>query len=168
MRRLFQIVFAVVVASGCATPSPEIQVINAAADALGGASKIQSVNTITMEGGGMANNLGQARTPQGDDPVSPAEPTSTFEVTGFKRTIDLANGRAKQQWHRAPKFASPNPDAVQKAGRAFRDEDRKLDGNRRHGEEHGERHDRRSGRSSRRESRHRAVRRTGSAESRCG
>src|SRR5262245_135654 len=116
MKRLFWLMLPLALAAACEKPSPEMQVINAAADALGGASKIRAVNTISMEGGGMANNLGQARTPQGDDPVNPAEPTSTFEETGFKRTIDLANGRAHQEWHRAPKFASPNPDGVQNAG----------------------------------------------------
>lgn len=116
MKRLSQLTILIAIASGCSRPTPEMQVIAEAADALGGANSIRSVKTISMEGGGMANNLGQARTPQGDDPVSPAEPTSTFEVTGFTRTLDLANGRARQQWHRTPKFASPNPDGVQNAG----------------------------------------------------
>jgi glyoxylase-like metal-dependent hydrolase (beta-lactamase superfamily II) len=117
MKRVLPVMLAIAMSSACARPvAPEMQVVNSAADALGGASKIQAINTITMEGGGMANNLGQARTPQGDDPVNPAEPTSTFGVTEFKRTIDFANGRAKQQWHRTPQFASPNPDGVQNAG----------------------------------------------------
>jgi glyoxylase-like metal-dependent hydrolase (beta-lactamase superfamily II) len=116
LKRLSQLTILIAIASGCSRPTPEMQVIAEAADALGGANSIRSVKTISMEGGGMANNLGQARTPQGDDPVSPAEPTSTFEVTGFTRTLDLANGRARQQWHRTPKFASPNPDGVQNAG----------------------------------------------------
>jgi glyoxylase-like metal-dependent hydrolase (beta-lactamase superfamily II) len=116
VKRFSQLTILIAIASGCSRPTPEMQVIADAADALGGANRIRSVNTISMEGGGMANNLGQARTPQGDDPVNPAEPTSTFEVTGFTRTLDLANGRARQQWHRTPKFASPNPDGVQNAG----------------------------------------------------
>ena len=99
-----------------AQSNPAMQVTNAAAEALGGVQRLQSVGVIVMEGSGMANNLGQARTPQGDDPDNPAEPTSTFEVTGFKRSIDVANGRARQEWHRTPKFASPNPDATQNAG----------------------------------------------------
>src|ERR1044071_8836096 len=105
MKRMCWLVFAtafVIECTACSKPSPEMEVIKTAAEALGGEGRIQAVNTITMEGGGMANNLGQARTPQGDDPVSPAEPTSTFEVTGFKRIIDLANNRAHQQWHRTP------------------------------------------------------------------
>jgi len=106
----------VTIASGCSRQTPEMQLVAAAADALGGASRIDAVKTIAMDGSGMANNLGQARTPQGDDPVHPAEPTSTFAVSGFKRTLDPTNGRARQQWHRTPKFASPNPDGVQNAG----------------------------------------------------
>jgi glyoxylase-like metal-dependent hydrolase (beta-lactamase superfamily II) len=116
MKRLFPVMCATALAFACEKPSPEMQAIKSAAEALGGEGRIVAIKTISMEGGGMANNLGQARTPQGDDPVNPAEPTSTFEVTGFTRTIDFANNRAHQQWHRAPQFASPNPDGVQNAG----------------------------------------------------
>ena len=116
MKRVLRLLSIVALATGSLSAAGEMQVINDSAAAMGGTAKLQSIRTITMEGGGMANNIGQARTPQGDDPVNPAEPTSTFEVTGFKRTLDFANNRARQQWHRAPKFASPNPDATQNAG----------------------------------------------------
>jgi glyoxylase-like metal-dependent hydrolase (beta-lactamase superfamily II) len=103
-------------AVGCAKPTPERQVINAAADALGGSAKIQAVKVIAMEGSGTFNSIGQGRTPQVDDLEAPAAQTSIWKVTGFKRIIDVENGRARQQWRRAPDFASPQPDNVTNAG----------------------------------------------------
>jgi glyoxylase-like metal-dependent hydrolase (beta-lactamase superfamily II) len=77
------------IASSCAQAPPEVQIINDAAEALGGKSKIAAVNTLVLEGTGTNGNLGQNRTPEADLPV--------FQVSQFKRTIDLANGRARQE-----------------------------------------------------------------------
>ena len=101
---------------GYAQSNPERQLINAAADALGGVGAIQKIGVITMEGVGMANGLGQARTPKGDDLDAPAEPTAIWSVTQLKRSIDVNGGRARQQWRRFPAFASPQPDGSQDAG----------------------------------------------------
>lgn len=116
MHRVFALMLVLAMAVACARPTPEMQVINAAADALGGAQKIQAVNVIAMEGGGMSNAIGQARTPQGDDLQQPADPTAIWKVTGLKRTIDLDKGRARQQMRRSPDFPSPQPDTVQNLG----------------------------------------------------
>ena len=118
MNRFFGLALVVVTAAAIAhaQSSPERQVITDAADALGGAARIQSVGVITMEGIGMSNSIGQARTPKGDDLDAPAEPTAIWSVTEFKRTIDVVNGRARQFWRRAPAFASPQPDGSQNVG----------------------------------------------------
>ena len=116
MNRVVRLVLALAAMSGCARPTPEIQVINAAADALGGAAKIQSVNVVAMEGSGTFNSIGQGRTPQVDDLEKPADQTAVWKVTGFKRTLDFANGRARQQWRRSPDFASPQPDNITNQG----------------------------------------------------
>lgn len=116
MSRIVRLMLAVAIAGGCSRATPEMQVINEAAEALGGVSQIQAVDTVSMEGRGMANSLGQARTPQGDDLENPAEPTAVWTVTTFKRTIDFANGRARQEWLRTPAFASPQPDGRQNVG----------------------------------------------------
>jgi glyoxylase-like metal-dependent hydrolase (beta-lactamase superfamily II) len=95
----------------------EKQLINDVAVALGGLNRIQTIGVITMEGSGTANGIGQARTPKGDDLENPSDPTAIWAVTGFKRTIDVANGRARQQWrNRTPAFASPQPDGSQNVG----------------------------------------------------
>ena len=120
MKHVLALTLIVSTTVGYAQTTPERQVITAAAEALGGADRIQKVGVITMEGVGMSNSIGQARTPKGDDLENPLEPTAIWSVTQFKRTIDVPNGRARQQWRRTPAFASPQPDGSQNVG---------LDGN---------------------------------------
>ena len=115
-RPALAVVLMLATAVGYGQTAPERQVISDAVDALGGAAVIQKVGVITMEGVGIANSIGQARTPKGDDLENPAEPTAIWTVTEFKRTIDVATGRARQQWKRFPAFASPQPDGTQNVG----------------------------------------------------
>src|SRR5262245_61835826 len=100
MRRAHWLLIAAGLLYGCAQTPPEIQMINDAAQALGGKSKLESVNTLTLEGTGTNRNLGQNRLPEADLPV--------FQVTQFKRTIDFAMGRARQEQTR---IAVPPPGA---------------------------------------------------------
>ena len=51
--------------AGCASTPPERTIINDAASALGGADKIQAVNTLIIQGGGENLNLGQNSSPMG-------------------------------------------------------------------------------------------------------
>ena len=89
MKRAYWLLLAAAVMGSCAQVPPETQMINDAAEALGGKSKITSITTLVLEGTGTNRNLGQNRTPEADLPV--------FQVTQFKRTIDFANGRARQE-----------------------------------------------------------------------
>jgi glyoxylase-like metal-dependent hydrolase (beta-lactamase superfamily II) len=89
MRKMFRLMLVVGLAVGCGQTPPEMQVVNDAAQAVGGRDRILSVNTLVLEGTGSHRNLGQNRTPDADLPL--------FQVTQFKRTIDLANGRARQE-----------------------------------------------------------------------
>lgn len=89
MKRIFRLMLVVGLAVGCAQTPPEMQVVNDAAEAVGGRDRIMAVNTLVLEGTGSQRNLGQNRTPDADLPL--------FQVTQFKRTIDLANGRARQE-----------------------------------------------------------------------
>ena len=116
MKHALALMLTVASTAGFAQTTPERQVITAAAEALGGAERIQKVGVITMDGIGISNSIGQARTPQGDNVENPVEPTAIWSVTQFKRTIDVPNGRARQQWRRTPAFASPQPDGVQHVG----------------------------------------------------
>ena len=97
MRRLAWLaVLTVLVATSCARPTPEQQVVNDAARALGGAERLQAVKTIVLEGEGTQYNLGQD--------VVPNASGQTFHVTPYKRAIDVAGERARTELVRVPKF----------------------------------------------------------------
>jgi hypothetical protein len=63
---------------------------------LGGASKIQSLKALTIQGTGSAPNAGQNRTPDDDLPA--------WRVNEFTRTIDLASSRMRAQQVRQAQF----------------------------------------------------------------
>jgi hypothetical protein len=71
-------------------------VVRAAAEALGGADRIQSIRTLVIEGEGDAPNLGQNVTPDGELP--------NWKVTEYKRALDLANGRMRTRQRRDAQF----------------------------------------------------------------
>ena len=88
--------FAAVLLGGCAQAPPEQQTINDAASALGGREKILAVKNLIIEGGGSNGNLGQD--------VTPEATSQTFTVTDYKRSIDVARGRARVEQTRTPTF----------------------------------------------------------------
>ena len=85
-----------VIITACARPSPERQVVDDAAQALGGAERLQAVKTIVLEGEGTHYNLGQD--------VVPNASGQTFAVTQYKRAIDVQGERARTELVRVPKF----------------------------------------------------------------
>jgi glyoxylase-like metal-dependent hydrolase (beta-lactamase superfamily II) len=87
---------AVLTAGACSRATPEQQVINDAAEALGGAERIQAVKTIVIEGEGTNGNLGQD--------MSPDATSQTFTITGYKRAVDLGSGRVRIEQTRTPNF----------------------------------------------------------------
>src|SRR5262245_31845330 len=91
-------VFAVFVAlAGCAPPpTPEQEIVNAAATALGGADRVRAVKTIQMEGDGKNFNLGQD--------MIPGASGQTFTVSKYSRAIDVVNRRARTETTRTPAF----------------------------------------------------------------
>lgn len=101
MKQFLRLTLVAGLAAGCAQAPPEMQAVSAAADALGGRDRILAVNTLTLEGSGTNGNLGQNVTPDGALP--------NFDVKDFKRTVDLANTRARQQQTRIPTAPGANP-----------------------------------------------------------
>lgn len=83
-------------ATACAQPTPEQQILNDAADALGGRARIEAVKTLVLEGEGRHGNLGQDMTPDATG--------QSFTVTAFKRSIDVVGGRMKVEQTRTPAF----------------------------------------------------------------
>lgn len=83
------------VAVGCTRPTPERQIVEDAAAALGGRDRIEAVKALTIEGEGTQWNLGQDMTPDATG--------QTFTVA-TRRIIDVANGRARVEQTRTPNF----------------------------------------------------------------
>lgn len=81
----------------CSRPTPEQQFADDLIGALGGRDRVQAVRTLTIEGTGLNYNLGQD--------VRPDAATQTFEITGYRRRIDLVNGRQQIEQTRTPRFA---------------------------------------------------------------
>ena len=82
--------------SACARPTPEQQIVNDAAEALGGRDRILAVKTLSIEGEGTNGNLGQDMTPEATG--------QAFNVTGYRRLVDVPNGRVRIEQTRTPNF----------------------------------------------------------------
>ena len=88
-------VTAIFVIAGCTSNPREKTIINDAATALGGANKIQAVNTLTISGSGENLNLGQNSSPDAATPL--------LKVSGYKRSVDFAGNRSRlEQVRTAP------------------------------------------------------------------
>ena len=97
MNRLkWTVLLAAAALSACSRATPEQQIINDAAAALGGRDKILAVKTLVLEGGGTNGNLGQD--------MSPDAIGQSFTVTGYKRAMDAAGGRIRIEQTRTPNF----------------------------------------------------------------
>ncbi len=95
-RVMFVAVLAAASLISCAKPTPEQQIVNDAADALGGRERIQAVKTLVLEGEGTNGNLGQDMTPDATG--------QTFTVAGYKRAMDVGSGRIRVEQTRTPNF----------------------------------------------------------------
>ena len=96
MIRTRALVFVAALMTGCSSAPPERQVIDDAAAALGGASRIQALTSLHVTGSGLAPNAGQNRLPDDELPV--------WKVTEHSRAIDLTNGRTRVQQLREAQF----------------------------------------------------------------
>jgi hypothetical protein len=85
-----------VLLTGC-LKSREMRAVEAAADAMGGKDKIQSLRTVEIQGEGENGNLGQNFTP--------ATPLTTWKVTNFRQIFDFDNKRMRISQIRTAQFA---------------------------------------------------------------
>jgi glyoxylase-like metal-dependent hydrolase (beta-lactamase superfamily II) len=97
MRPSLLVFVAAAAISACRQQTPEQQIIADAANALGGRSRVLAVKTIVIEGEGTNGNLGQDMTMDAS--------AQAFVVTGYKRSVDLINLRARTEQARTPNFA---------------------------------------------------------------
>ena len=96
MKRIFLLLIAAA-ATACTQATPEQQIVNDAAAALGGRDRVLAVKTLVIEGEGSNGNLGQDMT------MEAAE--QKFALSGYKRVIDVANNRQRVEQTRTPNFA---------------------------------------------------------------
>src|SRR5918994_2363149 len=96
-RRQFLALVAAAAVAACSQATPEQQVINDAAAAMGGADRIRAVKTLVFEGEGTQYNLGQDVTPDASG--------QTFTVTNARQAIDVSGGRMRIELTRRPNFA---------------------------------------------------------------
>jgi glyoxylase-like metal-dependent hydrolase (beta-lactamase superfamily II) len=87
--------------------SAGMKAINSAAEALGGKDRLIAIQTLTIEGSGVAPNIGQNPHPEG--------PLPTWWVPEFKRSIDLAHNRARTEQHRIGMFPFALPTDVRQS-----------------------------------------------------
>jgi glyoxylase-like metal-dependent hydrolase (beta-lactamase superfamily II) len=80
----------------CTALTPEQQIVADAADAIGGRDRVLAAKTLVIDGSGLNGNLGQDMTPEAT--------AQAFMVTDYKRSIDLAAGRARVEQVRTPNF----------------------------------------------------------------
>ena len=83
--------------TACSQATPEQQIVNDAATALGGSDRILAVKTLVLEGEGTQYNLGQD--------VTPSASGQTFTVTDARQAIDVAGGRMRIELTRRPSFS---------------------------------------------------------------
>src|SRR5437016_9530661 len=96
MKRTVWVLVLAAAVGACTLSTPERQIVDDAAAALGGRERIQAVKTLVVEGEGTNGNLGQD--------MRPDATSQTFQVTGYKRAIDLAAGRMRIDQTRTPNF----------------------------------------------------------------
>src|SRR5688572_33342234 len=96
MRKGLVTLLATVMLAACSRATPEQQVVNDAAEAVGGADRILAVRTLVLEGEGTQGNLGQD--------INPAATGQKFVVSTYRRAIDVAGGRARTELTRTPDF----------------------------------------------------------------
>jgi glyoxylase-like metal-dependent hydrolase (beta-lactamase superfamily II) len=82
--------------AACSSATPEQQIVNDAAEALGGRDRLLAVKTLVLQGEGTQYNLGQD--------LVPGASGQTFTVSGYRRAVDLAGGRARIELTRKPNF----------------------------------------------------------------
>ena len=76
-------------AIGCSSSLPEVQAVEDAAEAMGGADAIREVTALTVEGSGTRYRLGQNRSPDSDLPES--------QVQSFTRRYDLTDHQLRTE-----------------------------------------------------------------------
>ncbi len=82
--------------AGCSQMAPETQVIESAADALGGRDQLLAASSLVIEGQGMDAGAGQNYTPDSE--------LFAWSLNEYRQIVDIANGRVRTAAIRVPRF----------------------------------------------------------------
>ena len=104
IRRTVPALLTMLIFTACARPTPERQVVDDAAAALGGAERLLAVRTVVIEGEGTHYNLGQD--------IVPGASGQTFAVTQYKRAIDVPGERARTELARVPNLTAAEREQI--------------------------------------------------------
>lgn len=97
MRSLAWLPLSLLLLTGCGASSPEMELVEAAAEALGGRAAVEAIDTMVVEGDGDTFWLGESASPDSDPPLF---------YTTFKRTYDWSNDRFRHEELRSPRFVT--------------------------------------------------------------
>ena len=95
------VVVASVTLHGCGPQTSEMQLIDEAAEAMGGARNIGNVETLLLEAEGRQFRLGQN--------MDPDDPLPYWELDDYRREVDLTTGRWRVIQERTSFFLTGNP-----------------------------------------------------------
>ena len=91
---------AAVALAGCTRLSPEMQVVADAAEAMGGAARLQSARSLTMEGSGRDLAVGGS--------VTPETPPNVNLVSEYRRVLDVTAPRMRTRQTRTAQYRFAN------------------------------------------------------------
>lgn len=86
---------------GCGAATPELQLIEDTAEAMGSLRAVRETATVAMEGQGRVWRLGQNTRPAAELPY--------YEIANYERQIDFANARWRVSEDRTSTFLTGNP-----------------------------------------------------------
>ena len=86
--------------AGCTRVSPEMQVVADAAEAMGGAARLQSARSLTMEGSGRDLAVGGS--------VTPEAPPNVNLVSDYRRVLDVTAPRMRTRQTRTAQYRFAN------------------------------------------------------------
>ena len=95
------IVSSVVLFVGCGAATPELQLLEDAAEAMGGLRAVSEVTGMVLEGSGRTYRLGQNTTPRADLPY--------YEIANYRLQLDFANQRWQLRQDRTSTFLTGFP-----------------------------------------------------------
>ena len=82
--------------AGCTQMAPETQVVEGAADALGGREQVLAASSLVIEGQGMDAGAGQNYMPDSE--------LFAWSLNDYRQILDIANGRVRTAAIRVPRF----------------------------------------------------------------